>query len=92
MNRVEKIHEFYKKNLKKIPHIGLTGLNPHCESYSNTNEEDKIIKPAINFLLKKTTKYSTFFCRYNFLKKNLKKFDVIIGMYHDQVLATLKTI
>ena len=29
MNHVEKIHKFYKKNLKKIPHIGLTGLNPH---------------------------------------------------------------
>ena len=27
-----------------------------------------------------------------FLKKNRKKFDVIIGMYHDQVLTPLKTI
>ena len=67
MNHVEKIHEFYKKNLKKIPHIGLTGLNPHCESYSNTNEEDKIIKPAINFLLKKkTTKYLDLFLQIQF--------------------------
>jgi len=27
-----------------------------------------------------------------FLKDNLKKFDVIIGMYHDQVLSPIKSI
>ena len=27
-----------------------------------------------------------------FLKNNLKKFDVVIGMYHDQVLAPIKSI
>ena len=27
-----------------------------------------------------------------FLKKNIKKFDVVIGMYHDQVLTPIKTL
>jgi len=27
-----------------------------------------------------------------FIKKNLKKFNVVIGMYHDQVLTPIKTI
>ena len=27
-----------------------------------------------------------------FLKNNRKKFDVIVGMYHDQVLTPLKTL
>ena len=27
-----------------------------------------------------------------FMKNNIKKFDVIIGMYHDQVLTPIKTI
>ena len=27
-----------------------------------------------------------------FLKDNRKKFDVVVGMYHDQVLAPMKTI
>ena len=27
-----------------------------------------------------------------FLKENRKKFDVIVGMYHDQVLSPFKTI
>ena len=27
-----------------------------------------------------------------FLSKNRKKFDIIVGMYHDQVLTPIKTI
>ena len=27
-----------------------------------------------------------------FLKKNINKFDVVVGMYHDQVLGPMKTI
>ena len=27
-----------------------------------------------------------------FLKKNISKYDVVIGMYHDQVLTPIKTI
>ena len=27
-----------------------------------------------------------------FIKENLKKFDVIVGMYHDQILTPLKTL
>ena len=27
-----------------------------------------------------------------FIKKNIKKFDVVLGMYHDQVLTPIKTL
>ena len=27
-----------------------------------------------------------------FLKKNIKNFDIIVGMYHDQVLTPIKTL
>ena len=27
-----------------------------------------------------------------FLKKNIMKYDVVVGMYHDQVLAPIKTL
>ena len=27
-----------------------------------------------------------------FLKKNINKYDVVIGMYHDQVLTPIKTL
>ena len=90
---MKKIHEFYKKNLNKNPTFGVTGLNPHCESSFKINEDEKIIKPAINYLSKKNYKISgPFPADTLFLKKNIKKFDVIIGMYHDQVLTPIKTI
>ena len=93
INHVKKIHEFYKKSLNKNPTFGVTGLNPHCESSFKINEDEKIIKPAIRYLSKKNYKISgPFPADTLFLKENIKKFDVIIGMYHDQVLTPIKTI
>ena len=69
------------------------GLNPHCETTDNISEEKKEIIPAIKYLIKKKIKINgpiaadTFF-----LNKNLKKFDVVVGMYHDQVLTPSKTL
>ena len=49
--------------------------------------------PAIKFLKKKKIKISgPFSADTIFLKKNRKKFNVIVGMYHDQVLTPMKTI
>jgi 4-hydroxythreonine-4-phosphate dehydrogenase len=87
------INKFYKRFLNKIPKIAITGLNPHCESINNKNEEKKIINPAIKILLKKKVKiFGAFAADTLFIKKNVKKFDVIIGMYHDQVLTPIKTL
>ena len=77
----------------KIPKIAITGLNPHCESIKDKNEEKKIINPAIKSLSKKKIKiFGPFAADTLFIKKNVKKFDVIIGMYHDQVLTPIKTL
>jgi 4-hydroxy-L-threonine phosphate dehydrogenase PdxA len=93
INNVKIIHSFYKKKFNKNPSFAITGLNPHCESNSKLNEEDKIITPAINYLSKKKFNVSgPYPADTIFLKKNYKKFDVIIGMYHDQVLTPIKTI
>ena len=93
INHVKKIHYFYKKKFNKKPSFAITGLNPHCEGNSELNEENKIIKPAIDYLLKKQFSISgPYPADTIFLKKNYKKFDVIIGMYHDQVLTPIKTI
>ncbi len=93
IKHVKLINTFYKKNLKIIPKIGVTGLNPHCESNFNSSEEDKIITPAINYLKNKKYKISgPFPADTIFLKEKIKEFDVIIGMYHDQVLTPIKTI
>ena len=91
--KTELINDFFRKNLGFIPKIGVTGLNPHCESILRSNEDEKIIAPAINALKKKGYKIEGPFAADTiFLKQNRKKYDVILGMYHDQVLSPIKTL
>ena len=93
VKHVKLINDFYKKKLNRTPKIAVTGLNPHCESNYNSSEEDKIINPAITYLNKnKINITGPFAADTIFMKKNLYKFDVIIGMYHDQVLAPMKAL
>ena len=87
------ISNFYKKLEKKKPRIAITGLNPHCENFIHTSEEKKIIEPAIKNLIKKNIHITgPLPADTIFLKQNSKNFDVIIGMYHDQVLSPLKAL
>ena len=91
--KVSLIHKFYKNKFKIKPNIGVLGLNPHCESIQKFNEDDLILRPTIKSLKKLNYKISgPFSADTSFLKQNRKKFDVIIGMYHDQVLTPLKTL
>ena len=93
IDKVKLINKFWKEKFKKQIKIGVTGLNPHCESIDSFNEDKIIILPAIKKLQK---------LKYNiegplaadtiFLKNNRKKFNLIIGMYHDQVLTPIKTL
>ncbi|MDC3050097.1 4-hydroxythreonine-4-phosphate dehydrogenase PdxA [Candidatus Pelagibacter sp.] len=92
LNNVTKINNFYKAKLNKIPKFAILGLNPHCETIDNFSEEDKIIKPAIKSLRNKKIKIEgPFSADTFFIKKNIVNFDVVIGMYHDQVLTPIKT-
>ena len=91
--KIKIIDEFYKTYLKKTPQIAVLGLNPHCESIDKFNEDEKIIKPAITMLDKKRYNvFGPFSADTIFLKQNRNKYDVVLGMYHDQVLSPLKTI
>ena len=93
IDKVKLIDSFWKKKFKKQVKIGVTGLNPHCESIDRFNEDTRIILPAINKL--KKLKYNIegpFAADTNFLKNNRINFDLIIGMYHDQVLTPIKTL
>ena len=91
--KIELIDFFFKKHLKRKAKIGVTGLNPHCESISKFNEDDSIIAPVIKNKIKKGINVSgPFSADTIFLKSNRKKFNVILGMYHDQVIGPLKTL
>ena len=86
------INNFYKKFLGFRPRIAVLGLNPHCESVLEFNEDVKIISPVIKSLKNKINVKGPFPADTIFLKNNRSKYDVIIGMYHDQVLTPIKTI
>ncbi len=92
-NNVLKINEFYKNILNRKVSFAILGLNPHCETTDKISEENRIIKPAITSLKERKVNISGPFAADTFfLKKNISKYDVVIGMYHDQVLTPIKTI
>tara|TARA_B100000787_G_scaffold12163_1_gene8956 strand:+ start:6509 stop:7474 length:966 start_codon:yes stop_codon:yes gene_type:complete len=92
-SHIKLITEFYKKNFKKKPKIAITGLNPHCESNFKNSEESTVIIPAIkNLKTKNFNVEGPFPADTIFIQNNLKKFDIIVGMYHDQVLAPMKAL
>jgi len=86
------VNDFYKKYLGFKPKIAVLGLNPHCESVLKFNEDTKIIGPLIKAFRDKINIKGPFSADTIFLKNNRKKFDIIIGMYHDQVLTPIKTL
>ena len=93
IDKVKLINKFWKEKFNKQIKIGVTGLNPHCESIDSFSEDKNIILPTIKKLQKLKYKIEGPLAADTiFLKKNRKKFDLIIGMYHDQVLTPIKTI
>lgn len=91
---IKNVYFFYKKIIKKKINIKILGLNPHAGiDYSSSSEEKKIIIPVIKKMQKKINNIKgpisadTAFLNLEKLKKNC-----IIGMYHDQVLPTFKTL
>ena len=93
IKKVKSINSFFIKNLNKKPKIAVLGLNPHCETIEKKGEEKKAIIPAIKQLrserlnIKGPFSADTFF-----IKKNIDNYDVVVGMYHDQVLTPIKTL
>ena len=91
--KVKILNSFWINRIKKKPKIAITGLNPHCESLDEFNEDDKIIKPSVIRLKKQKYNISgPFPADTIFLKKNRSKYNIIIGMYHDQVLTPIKSL
>jgi len=86
------INNFYKNYFGINPKIAVTGVNPHCESIDPFNEDKKIIEPAVKYLKKNNNVTGPVPADTVFLKNNRKKYDLIVGMYHDQVLTPMKTL
>jgi len=82
----------FKKIFKIKPKIGVLGLNPHNGELSKKSEEVREIMPAISKLKKAGLNvYGPLVADTTFVN-NYKKYNVIAGMYHDQVLTPFKTL
>ena len=92
IKKIKTINNFFKKIIKKKPKIAVLGLNPHNFSGSKESEEKSIIIPAIKAIKKKINIVGPISPDTSFIFEKNYKPDVIVGMYHDQVLSVFKTI
>ena len=91
--KMNTINKFYFKLFKKKPKIAILGLNPHNSENNAQSIESRIIKPAVVKLKKlKINIEGPFPADTAFNKKKIKSYDVIVGMYHDQVLGPFKAL
>ena len=89
--------EIINKDLKKKfninnPKILVTGLNPHAgEDGLLGNEDQNIIKHVVKTMRKRNIRVDgPMPADTAFIKKNIKEYDIILTMYHDQGLPVIK--
>ncbi len=93
ISKIKTLLKFYKVKFNKIPKIAILGLNPHNGEYLKETEEIKEIIPAINALKKiKKININGPKSADSFFIHEFKKFDLVVGMYHDQVLIPFKNL
>ena len=93
LKNILSLKKFYTMTLKQKFKCAVLGLNPHCETTDKFSEEEKIIIPSIKNLRKRGIKVDgPFPADTFFLENNLKRYNLVLGMYHDQVLTPIKTL
>tara|TARA_B100001057_G_C22858639_1_gene953610 strand:- start:671 stop:1636 length:966 start_codon:yes stop_codon:yes gene_type:complete len=90
--KIKTINKWFKRFFKKKPKIAILGLNPHNAEFRDNSEEVNEILPAIKKLRKIGIKLDGPLSSDTVFINNYKNYDVIVGMYHDQVLTPFKTI
>ena len=94
---IEKKVKIGLKFLKRLgiekPVIGIACLNPHCgEDGTIGDEEKKIILPAVEKLKRENIDcFGPFSSDKIFREWIYGKYDIVVGMYHDQIMIPLKT-
>ena len=93
VEKIKTICNFYKRNFNKNPNIAVLGLNPHNFTATKKSEEKEIILPAIKIVKKLRIKImGPIAPDTSFMLFKKYKIDVILGMYHDQVLSPFKAL
>ena len=91
INKIFNLSNNYKKMFNKKPKIAVLSLNPHGNEEIINSEEHKVIFPALKFLKNKKINILGPYPADSFFMKKVN-FDVVVGMYHDQVLIPIKTL
>jgi len=91
--KVLTLNKSYGRLFKNNPKIAILGLNPHNSENHKNSIETKIIKPVVKQLKKLNINIKGPFPA-DTIFNNQKKIDynVVVGMYHDQVLAPFKAL
>ena len=92
LNKINTINNSFKRIFRKRPKIGILGLNPHNAEMKKNSEEKKLIIPSILRMRKKGINLKGPLVSDTLFINDFKNYDVIVGMYHDQVLTPFKTI
>ena len=92
ISKIKTIQKFYFEFFDKKPKIGVLGLNPHNAELRKGSEEISEIIPAIKKLRRLGLKIEGPLVADTIFVKNYKNFNVVVGMYHDQVLAPFKSL
>jgi 4-hydroxythreonine-4-phosphate dehydrogenase len=89
---LETVNKTFKNDLNiPNPRISLLGLNPHAGEEGVTGrEEKKIIIPLVKKLNMEYNLSGPFPADGFFASGKFKDFDLVLGMYHDQVLIPFK--
>ena len=92
VKKIKTINLNFKKLFKKKPKIAILGLNPHNAEFKTGSEEKKIILPSLKKLKKTNINLYGPFAADSLFISNFKKYDVVVGMYHDQIITPFKTL
>lgn len=92
INKIFTIHNWYKNKFKTKPKIGVLGLNPHNAELRTNSEERKVIIPTILKLKRKGVKVSGPLVADTVFIKEYKNYNLLVGMYHDQILSPFKAL
>ena len=93
IDKIKIINKFFNKYLLKKPNFVLLGLNPHNYYASKKSKVKKDIIASIKILKKlKINIKGPISSDTSFMSFNKYKYDIIIGMYHDQVLSPFKAL
>lgn len=92
VKKILTINTWFKKFKNKKPKICILGLNPHNAELRKNSEEKRFIIPAIKELLQLKINIKGPMVADTFFIRDYKDYDVVVGMYHDQVLSPFKSL